>query len=102
MIKWFVDKLINSPADLKDPRISLVDAKLQGLPPVTLISAPIDPLLDDAAKLEAALTKAGVSVERKLYGGVAHEFFGMAAVVAKAKEAQQYAGQRLKSSFAKL
>ena len=101
MIKWFVDKLIKSPADLKDPRISLVDAKLQGLPPVTLISAPIDPLLDDAVKLEAALKKAGVPVERKLYDGVTHEFFGMAAVVAKAKEAQEYAGQRLKSSFAK-
>ena len=100
MIKWFVDKLINSPADLKDPRIALVDAKLQGLPPVTLISAPIDPLLDDAAMLEAALKKAGVSVERKFYDGVAHEFFGMAAVVAKAKEAQEYAGQRLKTSFA--
>ena len=101
MIKWFVDKLINSPADLKDPRISLIDAKLQGLPPVTLINAPIDPLFDDAAMLEAALKKAGVPVERKLYDGVTHEFFGMAAVVAKAKEAQEYAGQRLKGSFSK-
>ena len=101
MIKWFVDKLINSPADLKDPRISLVDAKLQGLPPVTLINAPIDPLLDDGAMLEAALQKAGVPVERKLYDGVTHEFFGMAAVVAKAKDAQEYAGQRLKASFSK-
>ena len=101
MIKWFVDKLISSPADLKDARISLVDAKLQGLPPVTLISAPIDPLLDDGAMLEAALKKAGVPVERKLYAGVTHEFFGMAAVVAKAKEAQEYAGQRLKAGFSK-
>ena len=101
MIKWFVDKLINSPADLKDPRISLVDAKLQGLPPFTIINAPIDPLRDDGMLLEAALKKAGVAVERKLYDGVTHEFFGMAAVVQKAKDAQEYAGQRLKASFAK-
>ena len=101
MMKWFFDKTVRSSADLKDPRIALVNAKLQGLPPVTLINAPIDPLLDDAALLEAALKKAGVPVERKVYDGVTHEFFGMAAVVAKAKEAQEYAGQRLKDSFAK-
>ena len=100
MIKWFVDKLVNSPADLKDTRISLVEAKLQGLAPVTIINAPIDPLLDDGAMLEAALKRAGVPVERKLFTGVAHEFFGMAAVVQKAKDAQEYAGQRLKASFA--
>ena len=99
MIKWFVDKVTNSPADLKDPRISLVDAKLQGLPPVTIINAPIDPLADDGAMLEAALKKAGVPVERRLFEGVTHEFFGMAAVVPKAREAQAYAGARLKSAF---
>ena len=100
MMKWFFDQTVRSPADLKDPRIALVDAKLEGLPPVTLINATIDPLLDDAALLEAALKKAGVPVERKVYDGVTHEFFGMAAVVAKAKQAQEYAGQRLKASFA--
>ena len=101
MIKWFVDNLVNSPADLKDTRISLVDAKLQGLPPFTIINASIDPLHDDGGMLETALKKAGVSVERKLYDGVTHEFFGMAAVVKKAKDAQEYAGQRLKASFAR-
>ena len=101
MIKWMVANVTNSPADLKDPRISLVDANLQGLPPVTIINARIDPLASDGAMLEAALKKAGVPVERKFYEGVTHEFFGMAAVVGKAKDAQAYAGQRLKESFAK-
>lgn len=41
----------------------------------------------------------GVAVERKNHDGVAHEFFGMAAVVPKAKEAQAYAGQRFKKAF---
>ena len=99
MIKWFVDKVTNSPADLKDPRISLVDAKLQGLPPVTIINARIDPLASDGELLAAALKKAGVPVERKFYEGVTHEFFGMGAVVAKAKDAQAYAGQRLAQAF---
>ena len=99
MIEWFVDKLTTSPANLKDTRLQLVDAKLQGLPPVTLISAQIDPLQSDGVMLEKALRTAGVAVERKNYDGVTHEFFGMAAVVAKAKDAQEYAGQRLKKAF---
>ena len=75
MIKWFVDKLINSPSDLKDPRIQLIDAKLKDLPSVTIINASIDPLLSDGAMLEDALKKAGVPVERKMYSGVTHDFF---------------------------
>ena len=99
MIKWFVDKLVRSPADLKDTRLQLIDANLTGLPPVTLINARIDPLRSDGSKMEDALKKAGVPVERRIYEGVAHEFFGAAAVLQKAKEAQAYAGQRLKQAF---
>ena len=69
------------------------------LPPVTLISAQIDPLRSDGTMLETALKAAGVPVERKNYDGVTHEFFGMAAVVKKAKDAQEYAGQRLKQAL---
>ena len=69
-------------------------------PSVTLINARIDPLRSDGSKMEDALKKAKVPVERKEYEGVTHEFFGTAAVVAKAKDAQAYAGQRLKQAFA--
>lgn len=99
MMKWFLDKTMGTPADLKYPRMSLVDAKLQGLPPVTIINASIDPLDSDGELLAAALKKAGVPVERKVYDGATHEFFGMAAVVGKAKDAQAYAGQRLAQAF---
>ncbi|WP_258195127.1 alpha/beta hydrolase [Pseudomonas japonica] len=99
MMLWFVAHVTNSAADLKDPRIDLVHADLHGLPPVTLINAEIDPLRDDGAQLEQALRTQGVSVERKLYDGVTHEFFGTAAVVEKAQQAQAYAGERLKAGF---
>jgi len=49
--------------------------------------------------LEQGLRRAGVSVERRLYPGVTHEFFGTAAVVAKAPDAQMYAGGRLKADL---
>jgi acetyl esterase len=99
MVAWFVDKLTTSKSDLKDPRLQLIDAKLAGMAPVTLINARIDPLRSDGSKMEAALKKANVPVERREYEGVTHEFFGTAAVVQKAKDAQAYAGQRLKDAF---
>ncbi|EJN10205.1 alpha/beta hydrolase [Herbaspirillum sp. YR522] len=100
MVKWFVDHLVRSKDDLKDPRLQLIEAKLDGLPSVTLINARIDPLRSDGAKMEDALKKAGVPVERRDYEGVTHEFFGTAAVVDKARQAQAYAGERLKQAFA--
>ncbi|XDF34587.1 alpha/beta hydrolase [Paracidovorax avenae] len=99
MVKWFVDHLVRSEKDLADPRLSLVDARLEGLPPVTIINARIDPLRSDGAKLEKALQEAGVPVERRDYEGVAHEFFGAAAVLEKARQAQAYAGERLRAAL---
>lgn len=101
MMLWFIDNVTKGPADVKDTRIDLVHADLKGMPPVTVINAEIDPLRDDGAELEKALRTAGVSVERKVYPGVTHEFFGTAAVVKKAEEAQMYAGERLKADLAK-
>lgn len=100
MVEWFVDKLIRSEADLNDTRLQLIDADLRGLPPVTLVNARLDPLRSDGAKLEHALKDAGVPVERRDYEGVAHEFFGAAAVLHKAREAQDWAGGRLRAAFA--
>ena len=99
MIGWFVDKLLAKPEDKADPRLDIVNAKLAGLPPVTIINAQIDPLREDGAMLEAALKKAGVKVKRTVYAGVTHEFFGMAAVVKKAADAQMMGGKVLRDAF---
>ena len=99
MIEWFVDKLLAKPADKMDSRLDIVNAKLAGLPPVTIINAQIDPLREDGAILEAALKKANVTVQRKVYSGVTHEFFGMAATVKKAADAQMMGGKALRDSF---
>ena len=96
MMGWFVKHTVRSEADLKDPRLNLIGANLRGLPPVTIVNAEIDPLRDDGAMLEKALKDAGVEVERRNYAGVAHEFFGMGAAVPQAKEAQEWAGGKIK------
>ena len=99
MIGWFVDKLLAKPEDKMDPRLDIVNAKLAGLPPVTIINAQIDPLREDGALLETALKKANVKVQRKVYSGVTHEFFGMGAAVEKAADAQMMGGKALRDSF---
>ena len=100
MMQWFAKYTFGKVDDKKDPRIDLVHANLKGLPAVLLISAQIDPLRSDADMLEASLRKAGVKVEHKVYAGTTHEFFGMAAVVPQAKDAQALAGKRLREALA--
>ena len=99
MIGWFVDKLLARPSDMTDPRLDLVHANLVKLPPTLILNAEIDPLRSDGDLLAEALRRSGVLVERIVYKGVTHEFFGMAAVVAKARDAQALAGERLKKAF---
>ena len=101
MIEWFGKHTLANPDEAKNPLLSLVLAgeALKGLPPTTIINAQIDPLKSDGDKLAKALTAAGVKVNHKIYDGVTHEFFGMAAIVDKAKEAQQFAAADLQSAL---
>ena len=56
--------------------------------------------INDGEKYAEKLRAAGVPVTVQRYDGVTHEFFGMAAVVDKAKQAQQFAGEKLRAAFA--
>ena len=99
MMMWFTKNYVNTMAEAADPRLALVKANLKGLPPTTIITAEIDPLHDDGEMLSNKMKEAGVKTEYKNYAGVTHEFFGMAAVVPQAKEAQAFAVQQLKAAF---
>lgn len=97
MMAWFFK---HYGADPKSPyALPLKNAQLQGLPPATVIGAEIDPLRDEGKAYADKLQQAGVKVDYKLYSGVTHEFFGMGAVVPKAKDAEQYAADALKKAF---
>ncbi len=101
MVEWFVKHFLKSPAEAQDPRINLVAADLKGLPSTTIIAAEIDPLRSEGETLAQKLKDAGVDTDHSTYEGAAHEFFGQAAVVDKAKDAQGKAADRLKSAFNK-
>ena len=100
MMAWFYANLMNSPADLQDPRLDIVGkADLKGLPPATVITDQIDPLQSEGMALADKLKQAGVQVDARNYDGVTHEFFGMGMVVGKAKEAEDVAVKNLKDAF---
>ena len=97
---WYFDKTLNGPQDKQDPRLDIVGkANLKGLPSATVINAELDPLASEGKTLAQKLKAAGVEVTQKTYEGVAHEFFGMNAVVPDAERAQMLAAKELKEAF---
>ncbi|MDQ6723951.1 MAG: alpha/beta hydrolase [Thermoproteota archaeon] len=99
LMKWFFDNYLPDTSTGSDPKISLVKANLKGMPATTIIGAEYDPLQSEGKQLADELKKAGVNVNYKNYDGVTHEFFGMAAIVPEAKEAQALAVEDLKNAF---
>ena len=99
MLSWFSYYYGHTAANLQDPRINLVAADLHGLPPTTIINAQNDPLRSDGETLAIAMQAAGDPVERRVYPGVTHEFFGMGRVVRAAYDAETYSVQRLQTTF---
>jgi acetyl esterase/lipase len=97
---WFVQHAFDAPERTADPRIALVARPdLSNLPPATIVLAQIDPLRSEGELLAAKLREAGADVVLQSYDGVTHEFFGMAAVLDEAREAQQLVGTRLRNAF---
>lgn len=100
-MEWFVGQVFADPSEAMNPRINLVERDdLAGLPPTTVVTAQIDPLRSEGQLLAERLEAAGVPVEARTYEGVAHEFFGMGAVVDEAREAMEFAVGHLRETFA--
>jgi hypothetical protein len=64
-----------------------------------VITAEIDPLRDEGEAYANRLREAGVAVTSTRYMAVTHEFFGMTAVVDKAKQAVMEAAMGLRAAF---
>jgi acetyl esterase len=102
MMLWFL-KYTLANASQKDSKYLAVlrNPSLKGLPPATVITAEIDPLMSEGQAYANRLVASGVTTRYKHYTGVTHEFFGMGAVVDKAKEAVSFAAAGLQKSFTK-
>jgi acetyl esterase/lipase len=100
MMKWFFKHYVKQQSDANNPYALPNKAKsLKGLPPTTLITAEIDPLMCEGKDFADRLTSEGVPVAYQHYEGVTHEFFGMAAVLEEAKAAQAFVSGELKKAF---
>lgn len=99
LMAWFFDYYAPDWKEQEHALINLIEANLQGLPPTTIINAEIDPLQSEGEELANQFRKYNVPVVRELYQGVTHEFFGMAALLEQAKQAQNLAANRLKEAF---
>ncbi|MEC5387992.1 alpha/beta hydrolase [Uliginosibacterium sp. H3] len=101
VMKWFAEQIFADPKDKDSPLINLVEANLGWLPPTTIITAEVDPLRSEGETLAIRLMGQGTDVLHQNYLGVTHEFFGMAPVVAAARQAQTLVFERLCGSFAR-
>lgn len=100
VLLWFFGHVIRGEQDKQDPRLDLVGkAELRDLPPATVITAQIDPLMSEGERLANKLREAGVQTRYQNYEGVTHEFFGMGDVVADARSAQTLVTEQLKAAF---
>ena len=99
-MQWFWRQYLTSESDGSNPYASPLRAEnLRGLPPATVITADIDPLRSEGQAYAQRLKEAGNAVKVTNYPSVTHEFFGMGAVVKKAKQAVNEAAAGLRSGF---
>lgn len=97
MMRWFFKHYLRTPADGARPYVSPLRAtSLANMPPATVITDDIDPLMSEGKAYADKLAAAGVPVRYKNYSGVTHEFFGMGAVVPTAVSAEAFAGEQLR------
>ena len=99
MVAWFDKYALPKLNDGNKAKFSPLYANVKGLPPATFVFAEIDPLLSQGQAYAAKLKRAGVPVQSRFYSGVTHEFFGMGAVVDKARQANAFAANELRKAF---
>ena len=99
-MRWFWDHYLSSDADAAHPYAAPAAAKdLGNLPPALVITAEFDPLRDEGEAYAQRLKAAGVITTSTRYDGMIHGFFGMPAVLDKAKLAISEASAALKAAF---
>jgi cation diffusion facilitator CzcD-associated flavoprotein CzcO len=61
-------------ADRSDPSVSPLRGQLEGLPPLVVHAASLDPLVEDARRLDASARAAGAQIDTTEYPGLWHDF----------------------------
>jgi acetyl esterase len=103
LLSWMLMHAFQGEPDaLRDLRVDLLawnGRQLTALPPTLVITAERDPLRSQGWQFFGMLEAAGVPATDRHYEGVMHEFFGAAAVLDKAEQAQREAAQHFLRAF---
>lgn len=83
-----------------DPSLSVIDADLEGLPPLLIQTGEQEVLADDALLLAQTLEKAGVPVELQIWEGMTHVWYGFRGILPEADQAMQQLGAFLRARMA--
>ncbi|MDK8173843.1 alpha/beta hydrolase [Curtobacterium citreum] len=98
---WFWDTYLGPDGDGSDPRASpLRSPDLRGVAPALVMSAAVDPLLDQGTRYVAALRAAGVAVDHVVVPGVPHAFLSFTGHVDRSRRALEDVADALASAFA--
>ncbi len=87
-LDWFWTQYLPAPALRDDPQAAPLTADLGGLPPLLLLAAGLDPLLDDTLALDQRLTRIGAAHSLKLYPDMPHGFLAQTRLLSRAREAR--------------
>ncbi|MGY1858122.1 alpha/beta hydrolase fold domain-containing protein [Modestobacter sp. SYSU DS0290] len=90
------------PEAATDPRVALLDwtpEQRASMPPTLVITDERDVLRSQGQQFARDLEAAGVPTTHRYFAGVMHEFFGAAAVLDEAEQAQQDAAAHLTRAF---
>lgn len=93
----YIRLYLDRPDQATDPRASpLLAASVAGLPPALVLTAGLDPLVDEGAAYAARLRAAGIAAEHQDVPDHPHGFLGWTRECAAARGALALIGQRLK------
>jgi len=100
MMHWFWSHYCGRDVDVADAYLCPLRARDLGrVAPALVITAEFDPLRDEGEAYAGRLREAGVPVRLRRYPGMIHGFFGMGALLTKAREATRDAADALRAAF---
>ncbi len=87
-LRWYRDNYIRDERDILNPLVSpLLSENLNDMPPTFLLTAGLDPLLDEGKLYVDRLNKSGVKIEYKNYQGLIHGFINIPLIGKEAMKA---------------
>ncbi len=98
-MNYFWSQYLEDDSQRSDPRAAPLLARMDEMPSVYLVTAGLDPLMDDSVALAEKLEALAVPVVRRHYPSVIHGFFSMSLFLDAGARAVREAGAALRDAL---